>query len=110
MTASMRNRSERDRQALLTFRLSTVIVVLTAVLGWMLADRYLGLGAALDAALERPVTNPLNSEADKNPACSVPAASKADSSMWTAECRTIDSKIKTPTTTKMVAGAKTKTL
>jgi hypothetical protein len=110
MVASMRDRPERDRQSLLTFRLSTVIVVLTALLGWTLADRYFGLGDALEAALDAPTTSPLNNEPDRNPTCSANAASKMDSSAWATECPPIDSKIETPATTKIVAGTKTKTL
>jgi uncharacterized membrane protein len=110
MVASMRDPSERDRQALLTFRLSTVIVLLAALLGWMIADRYFGLGAALETALDAPTTSPLNNEPARNPTCSANAASKTDSSAWATECPTIDSKIETPATTKIVAGIKTKTL
>ena len=110
MVASSRDRSEKDRQALLTFRLSAVVVVLVALLGWMLADRYFGLGAALEAVLETPTTNSPNNEADKNPTCSTDAASKTDSSVWTGECPIDNSRIVTPAMTKTVAGTKTKTL
>jgi hypothetical protein len=110
MVASMRDRSERDRQALLTFRLSTVIAALTALLGWTLADRYFGLGAALEAALEAPETNSLNKEPDKNATCSADTASKTDSSAWTELCPVDKSRMETPAATKTVAGTKTKTL
>jgi hypothetical protein len=110
MVASRRDRSERDRQALLTFRLSTVVVLLAALLGWMIADRYFGLAAALEAALEAPATNSLNNEADKNPTCSEDTASKTDSSVRTGECPVDNSRIETPATTKIVGGIKTKTL
>jgi hypothetical protein len=110
MIASGRDQLESERQTLLTFRLSTVIVVLTALLAWMIADRYLGLGDADEAGLETPTTSPLKSEADKNPACSAEAASKTQSAPWAVECRATDSKIETPATTKVVAGSKTKTL
>jgi hypothetical protein len=110
MVALRRDPTEKDRQSLLTIRLSTAIAVLTALLGWMLADRYFGLGAAVEAVFEAPMTSPLNSKLDKKPDCSAAAASNMDSSMWTTGCPPTDSAIETPATKKIVVGAKTKTL
>jgi hypothetical protein len=110
MAASMRDRPERERQSLLTFRLSAIIVVLIALLGWMLADRYFDLGAVVGAFLEAPTTSPLNSKPDKNPTCNAEAASKMGSSVWTGECPAASSSSNTPTTTTIVAGTKTKNL
>jgi hypothetical protein len=110
MVASKRDRSERERQSLLTFRLGTVIAVLIAVLGWMIADRYFGLGAALEAALDTPTTSPLNNEPARNPTCSADTANKTDSSVWTGPCPVNNSRTERPAATKTVAGTSTKTL
>jgi hypothetical protein len=115
MVASTRDRSEgdrseRDRQALLTFRLSTVIVVLSVLLGWMLADRYFGLGATVEALLEEPMTSPPNNELDKKPTCNVEAESSTERSVWAAECPAVNSSIAAPVTTTNVAGTTIKAL
>lgn len=110
MVATRRDLLERERQSLLTFRLSTAIVALTAVLGWMVADRYLGLGEAVEAVLYEPETTLPNSEADRNPTCNVAVASTTASKAWATGCGPLDSKIETPATTKIVTGTKTKTL
>ena len=110
MVASRRDQLERERQSLLTFRLSTAIVVLTAVLGWMIVDRYLGLGEAVEAALYTPAANPLNSEAERNPTCSTQTATNPASTPWVTVCRPTDSMTETPAKTKIVAGSKTNTL
>jgi hypothetical protein len=110
MVAIRRDTSERDRQALLTFRLSAAIVVLTALLGWTLADRYFGLWAAVEAALVTPTISPNNSDPVKNPACSADAANKMDSSAWATVCPPASSSTETPATITNVAGSKTETL
>jgi hypothetical protein len=93
MIAARRDTSERDRQALLTFRLSAIIVVLTALLAWTLADRYFGLWAAAEAVLATPTISPNNRDSDKNPGCSADAASIMDRSAWTGVCPRVTSKI-----------------
>jgi hypothetical protein len=110
MVASTHDPVEKARQSLLTFRLSTAIAVLTALLARMLGDRYFGLGAAVEAVLEEPMTSPLNSKLDKKPDCSADAASKIDSSVWAKVCPPTNSTIKTPATTKIVVGSKIETL
>ena len=63
MTASMGERLETQRQALLTFRLCTLIVVLIALLGWKLTDRY--FDRIDEATISRPV-QPLRRRQDEN--------------------------------------------
>jgi hypothetical protein len=110
MVASMRDRSERDRQSLLTFRLSTAIVVLVAVLGWKLVDRYFDrIDEATNGFATRTMTW-LSDEPAKNPDCSANATSEQESSVWAMPCPLAISKRATPASTTIVAGAKTNTL
>jgi hypothetical protein len=110
MVASRRHSLERERQALLTFRLSAVIVVLAAILGWTVADRYFGLGATVEALLETPMTSPPNNELDKKPTCSAEAESSTESNAWATECPAESSSTAAPVTTTNVAGTTIKAL
>ena len=110
MVASRRDSSERERQALLTFKLSTVIVVLATILGGMLADRYFGLGATVEALLEEPMTRPPNNEPDKKPTCSAEAEISTETRVRATECPAESSSIAAPVTTTNVAGTTIKAL
>jgi hypothetical protein len=110
MTAEMSERLEKERQALLTFRLSTLIVVLIALLGWKLTDRYFDrIDEATNGFATRTITW-LSDEPAKNPDCSANATSEQDNSAWTMPCAPVTSKIETPKSTTIVAGSKTRTL
>jgi hypothetical protein len=110
MTASMSERLEKERHALLTFRLSTSIVVLIALLGWKLTDRYSDrIDEATNGFATRTITW-LSDEPAKNPDCSANATSEQESSVWAIPCAPVTSKIETPKSTRIVAGSKTRTL
>jgi hypothetical protein len=110
MIASMSERSEKERQALLTFRLSTLIVVLIALLGWKLTDRYFNrIDEATNGFVTRTMTW-LSDEPAMNPDCNANARSEQETSEWATLCPPLTSTIKTPIITTIVAGAKTNAL
>ena len=110
MTASMSERLEKERQALLTFRLSTLTVVLIALLGCKTTGRYFDrIDEATNGFATRTITW-LSDEPAKNPDCSANATSEQESSVWAMPCPPMTSKIKTPKSTTIVAGSKTNTL